>query len=101
MGRLLENAVFLKMKREGKRIWYFRGKRECDFVCSAGDGIMQVFQVTLQVSSRNVKRETEGILEAMVRLDLPEGTIITLDQEDRIKKDGKTIHLLPAWKWME
>jgi predicted AAA+ superfamily ATPase len=89
------------MKREGRGIWYFRGKRDCDFVCSTGNSRMQAFQVTLQVSSRNVKRETEGLPEAMDRLGLAEGTIITLDQEDRIRKSEKNIHLVPAWKWMD
>lgn len=100
LGRLLENAVFLKMKREGSGIWYFRGKRECDFICRTAGGQMQAIQVTCQVSSVNEKRETEGLLEAMDRLDLPEGTIITCDQEDLLRKEDKIIRLVPAWKWM-
>lgn len=99
-GRLLENAVFLKMKREGKGIWYFRGKRECDFVCKTAGGQMQAVQVTWQVSSGNEKRETEGLLEAMDRLNLSEGTIITFDQEDLLRKEDKIIRLVPVWKWM-
>jgi len=99
-GRLLENAVFLEMKRSGKEIWYFKGRKECDFITRSDKNIYSGVQVSWKVGEQNENREIEGLLEAMNYLDLPEGTIITLDQQDKFKKDGKTIHLVPAWKWM-
>lgn len=99
-GRLLENAVFLHLRRTTKDIWYFKGKKECDFIVRNEKNIILPIQVTWQLSSQNEKRETEGILEAMDKFDSTEGLIITFDQEDQIKKDNKTIRLIPAWKWM-
>jgi uncharacterized protein len=99
-GRLLENAVFLQLKRTDNEIWYFRGKRECDFICRKGNGNYSAIQVSWQVGIQNEKRETEGLMEAMDSLHLTEGTIITYDQEDRFSINGKTVRLLPAWKWM-
>ena len=36
----------------------------------------------------------------MNQLNLNEGIIITFDQEDKFEKEGKTIRLIPGWKWM-
>jgi predicted AAA+ superfamily ATPase len=36
----------------------------------------------------------------MAEFDLARGTILTFDQEDEIKVMGKTIVLMPVWKWL-
>jgi predicted AAA+ superfamily ATPase len=99
-GRLLENTVFLHLRRMGLNIWYFRGKKECDFVYQNDRNAYSAIQVSWNVSPENEKREIEGLMEAMVQLNLHEGTIITFDQEDQFTIDGKMIRLIPAWKWM-
>ncbi|MHC1775541.1 MAG: ATP-binding protein [Lentimicrobium sp.] len=99
-GRLLENTVYLQLRRLGYEIWYFKGKRECDFICRNDKKVFSAIQVSWQLEQQNEKRETEGLLEAMNQLNLREGTIITFDQEDKIVKEGKTIRLIPGWKWM-
>ena len=100
LGRLLENTVYLSLRRSQKEIWYFKGKKECDFICREEKNKYSAIQVTWQLGLQNEKREIEGILEAMNQLNLTEGTIITFDQEDKVVKDGKTIRLVPGWKWM-
>ncbi len=99
-GRLLENTVYLQLRRLGYEIWYFKGKRECDFICRNDKKVFSAIQVSWQLEQQNEKREIEGLLEAMNQLNLSEGTIITFDQEDKIVKEGKTIRLIPGWKWM-
>lgn len=99
-GRLLENTVYLHLRRLGHEIWYFKGKKECDFICRDEKNRYSAIQVSWEVGILNEKREMEGLLEAMNQLNLSEGTIITFDQEDRIAQDGKTILLTPAWKWL-
>jgi predicted AAA+ superfamily ATPase len=61
MGRLLENIVFLKLKREGREIWYFKGKKECDFIYRTENKKLAAVQVTWQVGPQNEKREIEGL----------------------------------------
>ncbi|MBA4321314.1 MAG: AAA family ATPase [Odoribacter sp.] len=99
-GRLLENTVYLQMRREGYETWYFKGKKECDFICRHRKNQYSAFQVSWQVDQQNEKREIEGLLEAMNKLKLASGTIITFDQEDKLVKEGKTINLIPGWKWL-
>jgi len=99
-GRLLENTVYLQLRRAGYETWYFKGRKECDFICREGKNTLSAIQVSWQVGLQNERRETDGLLEAINQLNLGEGTIITFDQEDNIVKDGKTIHIIPGWKWM-
>lgn len=99
-GRLLENSVYLHLWRTGQEIWYFKGKKECDFISRENKKIFSAIQVSWEVGAQNEKREVEGLLEAMCHLNLSSGLIITFDQEDTFVKNGKTIRLVPAWKWM-
>ncbi len=99
-GRLLENTVYLQLRRSGQEVWYFKGKKECDFICREKKNTFSAIQVSWEVGSQNEKREVEGLLEAMNLLNLTKGTIITFDQEDRFVKEGKTIRLIPGWKWV-
>ncbi len=98
-GRLLENTIYLQLRRKGYEIWYFKGKKECDFICRYGKKEYSAIQVSWKVDQLNEKREIEGLLEAMKKLNLSFGTIITFDQEDKIVVEGKTIYLIPGCKW--
>jgi len=96
-GRLLENAVFLELRRKYSDIMYFRGNNtECDFLIREDQSVTQAIQVCWHVNEDNVKREILGIKEAIRLTKAIHGIIITFDQEDEL--DG--IPLIPAWKWM-
>jgi uncharacterized protein len=96
-GRLLENQVLVELRRRGMEIYYFEGKRECDFVVTKPD--IAAIQVCYELNSSNRDREIGGLLEAMKELKLESGLIITFDQEEKIKSGGKSISVVPAWKW--
>jgi predicted AAA+ superfamily ATPase len=100
LGRLLENTVFLELRRKGLEIWYFRGKKECDFIYRDPDKKLHAMQVCWQVSSSNQIREINGLVEAMDAIVVEEGIILTFDQEDLIKVQEKSIRIIPAWKWL-
>jgi len=38
-------------------------------------------------------------MEALKKFDLPEGLILTHDQQDKLEISGKTIKVCPAWSW--
>jgi len=46
------------------------------------------------------KRELNGLLEAMDEYQLDSGPIITDHEETVIVIPGKTVTILPAWKWL-
>src|SRR3989344_2522697 len=100
IGKLLENLVFLELRRRNKKIFYNRDNYECDFIIQEKEKVVQVIQVTENLNSENEKREVEGVLEAMNKFRLNEGFIITLEEERNIKIENKNIFILPVWKWL-
>ncbi|MDI3484785.1 MAG: uncharacterized protein PWQ50_5 [Methanolobus sp.] len=100
-GRILENTVFMELKRRSQEVYYHRDKKECDFVIRDGYQIKEVIQVTKSMDDPDtMKRELEGLLEAMETYDLQEGLILTDDTEDQMEMNGKKIMVKPVWKWM-
>jgi len=99
-GRMLENLVFLQFKREGKELYYHRGRYECDFVIKDGTKIREAVQVCYELSSDNRSREIDGLMEAMESYGLKEGLLLTYDEEDTIRMNNRTVTILPVWKWL-
>jgi len=99
-GRLLENAVFLHLRRKNREIFYFKEKNECDFVVKERNRISSAFQVCYELSEDNKHREINGLTEALNEFDLSEGLILTFDQDDVFNIGDKKIIAMPAWKWM-
>ncbi len=100
-GRVLENVVFLFLRRKYKEIYYFQGKGECDFVVKYKGEIIYAIQVTYELHSDNMNRELNGVIEAMDFFKLNRGLIITMNQEDKFTFENKVINAIPAWKWMK
>jgi predicted AAA+ superfamily ATPase len=98
-GRMLENLVFIQLKRENKEIFFHKEKYECDFLIRNGSSIVEALQVT-QNLSENKEREIQGLLEALNHYNLSQGLILTTDHEEIIHKDGKKIIIQPIWKWL-
>ena len=99
-GRLLENLVFLELKRRGREIYYFKNKRECDFIVREKSAITEAIQVTAHFNINNREREVDGLLEAMDAFALKKGLILTQDAEDLLKIDSKNIIVKPIYKWL-
>lgn len=98
-GRLLENHVFLCLKRAGFEVFYFRGRKECDFIARNGRNSLSAIQSCFELNEENKERELSGLLEAMESLKLSRGTIVTLAQEDSFTLEGRRVSVVPAWKW--
>lgn len=99
-GRMLENAVYMELRRRGKDAFFFKEKRECDFVVREGIRIAEAIQVCENISDLETKdREVSGLVEAMDVLHLSSGTIVTRYEEETIEIEGKKIYIVPAWKW--
>jgi uncharacterized protein len=99
-GKLLENIVFMELKRGNKDTYYYSDKNECDFVVKEKTSVMEAIQVCSVLREGNRKREIGGLTEAMEKFELKEGVLLTLEQEDEILVDGRKIHIFPVWKWL-
>ena len=99
-GRILENMVFIELKRTGHEIFYHESKNECDFVIKDKNKINNAVQVSYILHEENKKREINGLLEAMNKFHLKTGVLLTMEQEDEITIDNKKIIVKPVWKWL-
>ncbi|WP_194972812.1 ATP-binding protein [Aquiflexum lacus] len=90
-GRLLENLVYLNFRKKNKKLYYFKEKKECDFVVFEGTVCRWLIQVTNELNPDNRDREVEGLVEAMGFFNMDEGYIITMNQSDQLTKENKKI----------
>jgi predicted AAA+ superfamily ATPase len=98
-GRLLENMVFMQLRRQTSDIYYFSDKKECDFVVFQNGKLHGLYQVCWQIDQNNMERELSGLLEAMNFFGLKNANIITHDQSDSFVIDEKTIIAQPFHEW--
>ena len=100
LGPLLENLIFIELKRRGQDIFYHANGSECDFIVRTGTRITQCIQVTVSLADESTrKREVAGLAAAAKTYDTTDNTIITLD-DDRISLDHNDIRVVPAWRWL-
>lgn len=95
-GRMLENLVYIHLRRQKSDLFYFRDTHECDFVVVKNHKCNMLIQVCTELNGDNLKRETGGLLEAMRFFSLNEGYILTTDQRDELNYDQQLIHVLPT-----
>lgn len=100
-GRLLENLVFLELKRRGKEIYYHNQKKECDFVIKEKSRIVEAIQVSWSIEAESTyNRELAGLLDAVNIYGLEEGLILTESMEREFEVEGVRVRVKPVWKWM-
>lgn len=101
MGKLYENVVFLKLLQDGREVYYWKNRGECDFLVKRGRAAGEAIQVCFDVEKEETKeREVEGLLEAMKKFRISRGLIITEDYEAEEKMGKKRIKFVPLWKWL-
>lgn len=107
VGPLLENAVYLALRRRYGRlhtdvVTYFAGEAGgVDFVVDADGAPPQIIQASASLASPATReREVRGAVAAMSELGVRESTIVTLYERDTIETDSGTIRVEPAWRWM-
>ncbi|MCJ7684101.1 MAG: DUF4143 domain-containing protein [Desulfobacteraceae bacterium] len=100
-GALLENRVFMHLRRKGLSPEYYVAKNgtEVDFVLTGeDDGQRRLIQVCWNLQDpASRKREVHGLLSAMKELDVKQATIVTWLDED---SSGESVQILPVWKWL-
>jgi len=99
-GKLLENAVAAEIFRQRMECFYYKGRRECDFIIKEGIRPKVAIQVCWELTPKNEPREVKGLQEAMNALSIEEGIILTNDEEKELIVDGGRIRVMPAWRWL-
>ncbi|GBE19432.1 hypothetical protein BMS3Abin17_00155 [archaeon BMS3Abin17] len=100
-GKLIENLVFIELKRRSNEIYFYSENGECDFLIKEKNKVISAIQVTENMNEENSKREVNGLINALKKYNLKEGIILSLDDEEKQKKIGnKKIKFIPLWKWL-
>jgi len=100
-GRLLENLVFVELKRRTYEVFYHANKTECDFVVREGNQITHLIQVCYQLTDENKEREIKGLKDAMKDYNLNTGLLLTAgSDEQELQVEGGKIFITPVWKWL-
>lgn len=102
-GRLMENLVFIELKRRGENVYYYKSLdgKEVDFALLKKNKVAELLQVTFSLDDLNAKeRETKALLKASKELKCNKLSIITWSKEGRETIKGKTIRYVPLWKWL-
>ena len=100
-GALLENIIYMHIRRSGLKPEYFvsKGGLEIDFILPRGkikNG--RLVQVCWDISDPLTReRETRALLSAMDELNEKQGTLITWMDEIFL---NDRIDVIPAWKWL-
>ena len=100
-GALLENLVFMQLRRYGYKIEYVSTKEgyETDFLARHPlKKESELVQVCWDMSDeKTFQRELRGLQTAMKALAMTSGTIVTYD--DEVSLDNN-IAVIPIWKWL-
>ncbi|MEK6816310.1 MAG: ATP-binding protein, partial [Nanoarchaeota archaeon] len=99
-GKLLENLVYVELKRRGETVYLHRAKYECDFIIVIKNRVSQAIQVVKELDETTEEREMQGLLEALKEHNLYEGMILTEYQEGERIVEGRKIIIRPIWQWL-
>ncbi len=101
-GRLLENFVFMELRRKGLAIEYYRTENglEVDFIATDHRDAQTLYQASLELRDEQTrKREVRALTTAMQETGIKAATIVTLDTEEQIETEAGVIDVVPAWLW--
>lgn len=94
-GKMAENLVLVELKRRGNEVYYWKNKKEVDFIVKNKDNSLTA--INISYANDINKREINGLLEFKKEFEqVKELVLITKDLE----KESQGIKFVPLWKWM-
>ena len=106
IGDLLENIVYLELKREFDELYYFKTKQdyEVDFLVKQREQITHLVQVSQTLKDEKTKkRELRALVKASAELKYTKETklwLITMDESSVEVVDGVEIEVVNVLEWL-
>ena len=100
-GRMLENLVFIELKRRGIEFWYYKTKnnQEVDFLWFGPEP--RLIQVCYDLTDpATYKRETGALETAMKELSVRSSVILSYNERKEIKTNAGVIWNVPVHDWL-
>lgn len=106
LGWRLETIVYLHLlrryKSQGFDIYYYSERDfECDFLVCDGRKVLQVIQVSYDISNpRTCKREISGLIRAAQKTGCDNLLLVTDHTDENIVQNGFSISIRPAYDYV-
>jgi len=109
-GHLMENAVYLELRRKQDadpllEVYYWKdrnGKSDVDFAIRRGDRFIHLIQVCYTMDGLETeRRELRALMSASKDLDCDRLTVLNWDLEETRVVEGQEVKLVPLWKWLQ
>lgn len=108
LGWRLENVVMMELLRRThpwyQDIYYYRPgskSREVDFVVTDHSKVMELIQVSLDISNpKTLKRELTALAEASHKLQCDNLTLVAMSKTRTEELDGVKINIISAHEWL-
>ena len=103
LGHLLETVVYLELRRRGRSLGYVttRSGYEVDFVAEDSSGSRELVQVCADLEAPSTRqRELRALEEGMKETACEKATVVTLREEGSAEVGGRTVRIVPAWRWL-
>ena len=96
--KLLENLVYIELRRRGERPFFVKKNHEVDFFLPDKKQLIQV-SYSLR-DPETATRELRSLRAAMRALDIQTGLILSYDETDTFTVEEGVIQMLPVWQWL-
>lgn len=96
--KLLENQIYIELRRRGEHPYFLKRKTEVDFYIPEKGMLIQV-----SYSIKNpetLEREVIGLRSAMKAFGITNSWIITYDEAKELEVQEGIINVVPAWQWL-
>ncbi len=95
-GKLAENLTFIELKRRNKEIYYWKGKREVDFIIKNKD--QSLIAINVSYTNEIDEREVKGLEEFKAKFKSKVKRMILLTKT--LSKKEKNIEFIPLWEYL-
>lgn len=96
--KLLENMVYIELRRRGERPFFVKKNHEVDFFLPDKKQLIQV-SYSLR-DPETAAREQRSLRVAMRALEVQTGMILSYDEADTFTVEEGVIEILPVWQWL-
>jgi hypothetical protein len=106
IGKYLENAVFIELRRRGlfenQELFYYEDDiGEVDFLVKQNEHVSKLINVCYSLNFENYDREIKKFVKIGKKIKCTELYLVTFDLEKEITEDGILVKAIPFWKFID
>ncbi|WP_396652399.1 DUF4143 domain-containing protein [Methanococcus maripaludis] len=106
IGKYLENAVFIELRRKGlvenQDLFYYEDDiGEVDFLVKQDEKVSNLINVCYNLNFENYDREIKKLVKIGKKIKCNELYVVTFDQDREIIEEGVLVKAIPFWKFTD